>query len=246
MLYYCLLDWFPVEVLHILFTYFRAHEILLNFTDLSDYIDGILLAYPTWQLNFQSIRRDHFDLVCRRIQPEKVISLTLSDDSDTPGQSELFFSRFRIEQFSHLRSLTLIKIEFESLKDIFSDLDKLQQLNSLSFEIYSTTHKYLPSCNSMRTQMIQLRTILLDLYTRVLPRLTRLCVSDASNLRSIPLSQLCHLKLASCQHDELKHIIQHAPLLRSLDVHLTLEHPHAEITLTSSQLTRLRLTIDSE
>jgi hypothetical protein len=243
---YCLLDVLPVEILHVLFTYFLAHEILLTFSDVSDYINDILCTYPTWQLNFQSIRRDHFDLICHRIQPEKVISLTLSDDIDTPGQSELFFRRFRIEQFSHLRSLTLVKIEFESLKDIFSNLDKLEQLTSLSFEVYSITHKYLPSCNSIGTQSRQLRTILLDPYTRVLPRLTRLCLSNGFDLGCIPILQLRHLKLASCQQNELKNIIQRAPFLESLDVNLALEHPNMKITLASSQLTRLRLTILGE
>jgi len=243
---YCLLDVLPVEILHVLFTYFLAHEILLTFSDVSDYIDGVILAYPTWQLNFQSIRKDHFDLICHRIQPWKVISLILSDDIDTPGQSELFFRRFRIEQFSHLRSLTLVKIEFESLQNIFSDLDKLDQLISLSFEVYSITHKYLPSCSSMGIQSRQLHKILLEPYKRVLPRLTRLCVSNVLDLRCIPLLQLRHLKLASCTQDELKNIIQHAPVLESLDVGFELEHQNVKITLASSQITRLRLKIVGE
>jgi hypothetical protein len=51
------------------------------------------------------------------------------------------------------------------------------------------------------------------------------------------------LKLASCEQDELKNIIQHAPVLESLDVGLELEHENMKIILASSQLTRLRLTI---
>ncbi len=80
----------------------------------------------------------------------------------------------------------------------------------------------------------------------MLPRLTRLCVSNGLDLRCIPLLQLRHLKLASCEQDELKNIIQHAPVLESLDVGFELEHENVKITLASSQLTRLHLTIVSE
>jgi hypothetical protein len=244
---YCyFFDRLPVELLHSLFVYFSAHEIILTFNDVSDYINAILRTYPTWQLNFQSIRRDHFDLICRYIQPENVISLTLSDDIDTPGQSELFFRRFRIEQFSHLRSLTLINIEFESLKDIFSDLDKLKQLILRSFKSDLIIYKYPKSINDCSSEFKHINSTLLDSYARVFPHLTRLYKSDTSGLIDISLPQLRHLKLASCEQDELKNIIQHAPVLESLDVDLELEHQNAKITLASSQLTRLRLKIVGE
>jgi hypothetical protein len=241
---YCLLDVLPVEIFHVLFTYFLIYEILLTFSDLSDYIDAFILAYPTWQLNFQSIRRDHFDLICHRIQPEKVISLILSDDIDTPSQSELFFRRFRIEQFSHLRSFTLVKIEFQSLKDIFSDLDKLEQLISLSFEGDSITYKYLKSIHDYSTESKRIFSILLDNYARVFSHLTRLYKSNAIGLICISLPQLRHLKITKCWHNELETIFESAPYLQSLNVCLGIKNPDMEITLASSQLTLLRLKIE--
>ena len=119
-------DLLPVELLHTLFTFFFAHEILLTFSGVSDHLDAVLLAYSASQVDFQSIRRTHFDLICHRIRSEQVISLAISDDGNTPGLSELFFSRFRIEQFTQLRSLTLIEIEFESMKSIFPNLAQTQ------------------------------------------------------------------------------------------------------------------------
>jgi hypothetical protein len=110
-----------------------AHELLFSFSDVSDYIDTILLSYAAYRIDFKLIRRADFDFVCRRIQPEQVISLILSDDNDTPGQTELLFSRFRLEEFIYLRSRTLIKIEFESFETIFVNLNKLKQLKALSF-----------------------------------------------------------------------------------------------------------------
>ena len=243
----CLLDLFPVEILHILFTYLCTHEVLLSLTGISDYIDGILEDYSMWRFDFRSIRKDYFDSICRRIQPEKVISLTLSDENDTPGQSELFFSRFQIEQFTRLQSLTLVKIEVESIKNIFSNLSKLEQLRSLSFESDSIISKYPPSCDGIfQGRHRQWYSIVLDSYRQILPNLTRLRLSHVYNLIDIPLLQLRYLKLTRCSHDELRQVIQSAPHLQSLSVGLELDQPNLKITIASSQLTRLRLTIQSE
>ena len=243
----CLLDLFSVEIVDILLTYFCTHEILLSLTGISDYIDGILSDYSTWKLNFRSIRKDHFDLICRRIQPNKVISLTLSDENDTPGQSELFFSRFQIEQFTRLQSITLVKIEVESIKNIFSNLYKLEQLRSLSFESDSIISKYPPSCDGIfQGRHRQWYSIVLDSYRQILPNLTRLRLSHVFNLADISFSQLRQLKLTRCSQDELRQVIQSAPHLQSLSVGLELDQPNMKITIASSQLTRLRLTIQSE
>jgi len=242
----CLLDLFPVEILHILFTYFLAHDTLSIFFDVSDYINSVLVAYPYWQLNFKSIRKDHFDLVCQHVRSENVISLTLSDDNDTPGQSELFLSRFQIEEFIHLRSLTLFNIELESLESIFFQLDQLKQLSSFSFNADSITRKYSTPSYDYSSELERINPIILDAYTRVLPHLNRLELSNAFGLIEIPLSQLRHLKVTKCWHDELNRIIEYSPHLVSLDVCLELENPNMTISLIPSQLTRLRLIIQSE
>ncbi len=246
MTHYCHLDLLPIELLHILFTYFPAHEILLSFSGVSDYIDGVLVAYPTWRLNFKSIRRDHFDLVCRRIQPEKVISLILSDDCDTPGQSELFFSRYQIEQFTHLQSLTLIKIEFESMESIFFNLGKLKHLSSLSFEGDSITYKYPSRINDSSDELRRIRLIVFYGYSQTLPHINRLHLHNADVLTHIPLPQIRHLKIKECWHDKLRSVLQHVPLLETLNVCVELENPNMPITLISPTLNRLYLTIQSE
>ena len=85
--------------------FFLTHEILLTFSGVSDYIDAILLSYSAYRLDFRSIQRVHFYLICHRIHPEQVITLTLSDDDDKPGRSELFLSRFRIEQLVTVKNV---------------------------------------------------------------------------------------------------------------------------------------------
>ena len=138
----CFFDLLPVELLHTVFTYFLAHEILVSFFDVSDHVNAILLSYSSYRLDFKSILKCHFDLICRCIRPDQVITLSLSDADDTPGQSELFFSRFRIEQFTRLRSLKLINIEFDSLESIFSTWIKVKQLDSFSFRYVRSVKQY--------------------------------------------------------------------------------------------------------
>ena len=128
----CWLDRLPVELLHILFDYFSAHELFHTFHCINDHLDEVLRFYSAYRLNLQSIRKCDFDLVCRLIRPEQVISLTLSDGNDTPGLSRLFFSRFRIEQFTRIRSMTLIQIEDNSLESIITNLYQFNQLRALS------------------------------------------------------------------------------------------------------------------
>jgi hypothetical protein len=93
----CLFDLFPVELVHTLFTYFWFHEIPYSFFDINDHINDIILSYSSHKINFQSIIECPFDLLCRLIRPDQLISLTLSDDNDTPSQSEVFFSHFHVE-----------------------------------------------------------------------------------------------------------------------------------------------------
>lgn len=122
----------PVELLHDLFDYFLAHELLYSFRHVSDYIDGALRSYSAYRWNFQSIGKREFDLVCRHIHPEQVISLVLPDDNDTPGLPRLFLSRFRIEQFVQLQALSLISTDLHSSLSILSQLNQLSQLRSLT------------------------------------------------------------------------------------------------------------------
>ena len=190
---YSWLDLLPVELLHILFTYFLAHEILLTFSDVSDYINAVLLTYSAYRLDLRSIRKSDFDLVRRNILPEQVIALTLSDDNDTPDQSELFFSYFQIEEFTQLRSLTLIKIEFNSIKSIFSNLHRLHRLRFLSFNVDIIRHRYPAWNDDYSNESNQLKAFLMNTYTRVLPQLSRVRLNGSTDLTSIPLLRLRHL-----------------------------------------------------
>jgi hypothetical protein len=129
----CLFDVLPVELVHTVFNYFWADEILHSFFEISDYINNIIFSYSSHRINFQLIIKSDFEKVCRLIRCDQVISLTLSDNNDTPNQPKLFFSYFDVEQFARLRSLTLLNIDIITLKFIFLKLNKLNQVVNFGF-----------------------------------------------------------------------------------------------------------------
>jgi len=153
----CLLDQLPVVVLHTLFTYLLTEEILFSLLNISLYLNDIIRSYYNYRLNFKSIRQSHFDLICQHISPNQVKVLILSDDEDTPGQSQLFLSHFQIDQFINLQSLTLIEIDKRSLEIINLHLNKLDCLRSfslnskilisLSLPLANLRHLKLPQCS---------------------------------------------------------------------------------------------------
>ncbi|CAF4067704.1 unnamed protein product, partial [Rotaria sordida] len=186
----CFFDLLPAELLYILFNYFSGHEILISFYGLSGYMNAILRSYSSYKLNFKSISRFNFDLICRNIRSEQIISLILCDSDDTSGQSELFFSYFQIEQFIRLQSLTLIEIEFKSLEFIFYNLSKLKQLRSFSFDASTIRHTYGPMNLNFGNKLQQINSILIHTYVQILPQLKFLYLNGGWVLDSIPLSNL--------------------------------------------------------
>jgi hypothetical protein len=242
----CLFDLIPIELLYILFTYFFAHEILHSFSDISDYVNSCLLTYSAYRLDLQSIQKSHFDHIYRRIRPEQVIFLKLSDDNNTPGLSKHFFSHFQIEQFTQLRSLTLLEIEMYSLESILFNLHKLAQLRSLSFNGNTTRHisHEFKLDYFIETNRISLETC--NRYPLIISRLNRLHLNSGECLKYIQFPYLLHLKLEESSVDELKTIFLRIPSLISLDICLKDEETIVNFVLISIRFTRLHLRFDSK
>ncbi|CAF1382782.1 unnamed protein product, partial [Rotaria sordida] len=81
------------------------------------YYDFLKIAYNRYELDFRFMSKSDLYLMAHIIDPKNVISLTLSDERQTPDQIQLFLSHFRIDQFIRLRSLTLFNIENEDLNE---------------------------------------------------------------------------------------------------------------------------------
>ncbi|CAF0840521.1 unnamed protein product [Adineta steineri] len=211
----------------------------LVFSDISDHVNAVLLADAAYQLDFRSIQKDYFDLIYNRIRPEQVISLILSDESDTPTQSQLFFSRFHIEQLTQLQTVTLIKIESHSLKWIFLNLSKLKSLRSLTFLVTMTRKEY-------QNQIYNVQSLVHESFTKNIPRLHRIHMIDGMFLSSMPFAYLRHLHLEKCSINDLKTLFQHSTQLRSLSLCLNMHSSTSDLILFPVQLIRLHLKIEKK
>ncbi|CAF5047685.1 unnamed protein product, partial [Rotaria sp. Silwood1] len=172
-----------------------------------DYLDATLVSYDRYILNFHSVLKSHFDVTCDYIQPDRVISLTLSDGDDDGalGQSELFFSRFNIEQFIHLRSFDMSSMNNDTCKKL-SQLYKLKYLSSLELP-----RLFQPYCKDFDIAV-----------GKILPQLNQLMVYNTYYLLDNSFSNLHHLILKHCNCYQLSTIFKLMPNLYSLDIILTL------------------------
>ncbi|CAF4121230.1 unnamed protein product [Rotaria socialis] len=206
-MHWFMFDFVPVELLHSIFDYLWTNEILNSFLNINDYLDNVIVNCSGSFLNFHSISRPLFDLICRRLRPNHVISLVLSDSNDTPGQCQLLFSRFSIEQFSHLRALTLINIDDDS-ESFFTGLDKIESLKFLE-----VTPKHY------------------NRYLQIMPKLVRFVVKyefvvyfeSFIYITRIQLLHLRHSTLTNCSYFMLKDIFRYAPMLVSLNISIMFE-----------------------
>ena len=221
--HYCFLDSFPVEIIDMIFDYLSTCDILHGFFKLSSYIDSIVLNYNFYQINFRSILKCDFDLICQYINPTKMISLVLSDGIDTPYQSNLFLSLFQLEQFYlTLHSLTLQDINDQSMEIIIKHLYKFDKLSSLTV----LNSSFIPS----------------PTLENVFARLIRLNVSCQWLFQNIiSMDYLKHLIISNqCTFNQLESILRHAPNLISLNISIKRENG-GNIQGITSYLTRLVL-----
>ncbi|CAF3599228.1 unnamed protein product [Rotaria sordida] len=111
----------PVEILYHIIDYLDISTIFLSFSNVCTYLRIISKTYNHYQLDFRSISKTKFHYICQLIQPENILSLTLSDENKTPGEIRLFFSSFNIDQFTRLLSLTLLEIDEDDLNKILHE-----------------------------------------------------------------------------------------------------------------------------
>lgn len=239
----CALEQFPVEILHELFSYIPVPELYFSFFNISDHMNAVLISYPVKSIDLNSFSQLHVDFICHHIRPEKIISLTLCDDINQNGQSELFFTHFRIEQFTQLRSLTLINIDKYFLEYLFPNLNQLQHLCSFSFD---TTDEYLKIDKNYRLHFNEVKSTLLKTCTRLLSQLNQLTLFNIQEISFGTASRLRHLKVSECSTIELKRIHSELPKLESFDACLQGDITHIEHLSSLSHLTRLTLAINGK
>ena len=138
-----ILEFLPNEILLTLFEYFNGVDLLQAFYGLNSRFNLLLYnQFRFYCFNFKSISKRNFDMICQQHLPfiaDQVISLTFSDDRDTPEQINLFFSYIpSLDQFTQLRSLTLSNIHsYHTVVQLLNEFHHLNNLIHLNFYYYS-------------------------------------------------------------------------------------------------------------
>jgi hypothetical protein len=170
--------------------------------------------------------------------------LTLSDDEDTAGQVELFLSRFQINQFTRLRSLTLIEVGPDYWEPIVAKLIDLKNLRAFIYD--SSTNNDSSAFKIPFVDVVELDKRLSDTYSPILSQLTRLKLSHADYLPSVQLPYLRHLIVGKCKANIMPHICNAAPQLKSIETELQCNQPNVDFSFSFNQLDRLVLEITGE
>jgi len=132
------------EMLLELFEFFDTVDLLHAFHGLNSRFDTLLFVhFRHFHLDFRSVSKNDFDLVCRQYLPsidDRIVSLCLSDDDDTPQQTDLFLSQsLHFLQFIHLRSVSLYHVRsnliFCMLIDEWHHLSHLTHLNIIECNV---------------------------------------------------------------------------------------------------------------
>lgn len=195
----------PVELLYRLLDYLDIQTILFSFRYVSKQFYSIASSSNHYNLNFRFISKNHFDSICCRICPSRIVFITLSDDETTPGQIGLFFSLFHIADFSRLRSLTLRQIDSKTLHEIVNDL-LYCSLTSFSFHSRGKRTKSTFSLLSTLITQSNLQTLAMNTHVHHIEGIFH---------RSTQ-SHLIHLTVGTLTFNEYQTVLQHCPYLQVL------------------------------
>lgn len=216
----CLFDLFPNEIIYLIFEHFSSHEIYKIFLKLSRKMDKIVLNYPFSQVNFKSISKNDFDLICHNLKGKEIKSLILSDDLDTPNQSNLFFQIFSIDELN-LYSLTMINLNNQSMDFVGKNLFSLKLFN---------THLIKSSrISDLFRQLKRLNISSEDLFENLI---------EMNNLQYLTITN-------KCSFNQFEFLLNNCPKLISLNINIQREFGE-RISIVNSQLTRLIMNMSSK
>ncbi|CAF2737583.1 unnamed protein product [Rotaria sp. Silwood2] len=211
------------ELLLDLFEYLSVVHLLRAFRGLNVRFDTLLCTHfqVYGHLNFQSVSKHDFDIVCQQHLPsviDRIISLRLSDDDDTPQQIDIFISYgFSLRQFIQLQTLSLYHLfSYETTMKIIEELHHLPYFTHLNF-----------IDNHFLCDETDVEKMIDTIWS--LPKLTHchLYIDFHQNERLFPRlntisSSLEYLSVEKFNFDlsKLDHLFQHTPHLRHLNVRL--------------------------
>ena len=227
----------PNELLYRILGILDNETILFSFRLTCRRFYSIVQSYNHYQLDFRSISKPNFRSICRSIHPAHIVSLTLSNENQTANQIKCFLSSFSVQQMTRLRSLTLLKIDYQDFNTILQPLSTLSSL-SLTFSNNNFQNSETLSLLSSVISGQYLRSLTFDLSTENINQISwsKECLLQSLTIsQSIGFTQLCTILSSALQ---LKKIVLQDCIVRiNRDTDLSMAYTQLiSLTLNDSGL----------
>ncbi|CAF1069079.1 unnamed protein product [Adineta steineri] len=154
-------EFLPNEIFIECFQYLNAPDVFDSFDRLNYRFYTLIRTIPLW-LNFEEFKKSKFNQFCQIIlsNPElkhQIISLKLSNEG-TRGQIEEFLSLFPLSEFINLRSLSLIDLKEENVKQLKPMLALSTNLYYFSFtDLKHKTSAILSELSKSKLRILSIR-----------------------------------------------------------------------------------------
>ncbi|CAF1421484.1 unnamed protein product [Adineta steineri] len=200
----------PNEILIECFQYLNAPDIFHSF-DRLNYRLYILIRNIDLHLNFEQVKKSPFNEFCQtiRLNPEikrNIIYLKLSN-IDLRGQTESFFSLFALKKFINLRSLSVIDIRHDDIKQNYhTEREQEHERVSSMLTLLPNLYRFYAPEWRLEAQAISKSKIqVLSLWKY---DLTFLC----------EISSVTSLRIRFCTARELRTILNYTPMLKYIKI----------------------------
>jgi hypothetical protein len=189
------LDYFPREILYMIFEYLWGNEIFHSLFNISPHIDSAINSYTNYYLDFRNLHKKTYDYMLKNLK-DKIKCLVISNANSIPQFAHVhnFLTLCKLSKFIQLEKLALIDIGEEYFLVIIPNIFKFIKLKSLKLD-------RLPSYTGSR-------------FYRILPQLIRLDLPDASLFDRLTEESIQNLKCLSvnrCTFEQLEHLFNILP-----------------------------------
>jgi hypothetical protein len=218
-------------------------DLLHAFHGLNARFDTLLFVhFRFYRLDFRSISKTAFDVICRDHLlsiADRVISLRLSDDDDTPQQCNLFLNRgFNLRQFFNLRLISLCYLRSEqTMNKMMIELCHLPLLSRISFTNCYISYNQINAERMFNSiwSLVKLTHFFFDSYENNFP-----CPSVTS-------TSLEHLTVrnGTCSLSELVRLCRYTPRLRYLCVDINDTDDDQQLCSPILSITTFKFSIES-
>jgi AAA+ ATPase superfamily predicted ATPase len=235
----------PNEIILDLFEYFSTIHLFHAFFGLNSRFNKLISQqFQKFHLDFLFISKTNFNHFCQNYLPsiiDRIISLRLSNDNNTPQQIELFLSHnYRLRQFTHLQSISLLHLQSQqTLDQIMIDCSYLPYLTHLAF----TDSRISMNENNANRFFNQIWS---------LSKLTYCYLNNCFNYKNyfpnptVISPSLRHLSIpnTTCSFSTLTHLCQYTPNLQYLSVTFIDNSDQLELSLSILSIIRLKISFN--